>query len=107
MAYYEKKLGHLLAFLRERNVTTPASITPDVIRRYLVNLANAYNANACELERVPINHAVLCWVRMQMAEHRYENWLHEGGTPDRMRRPLSMPTVQVNIAQQQVNVAGW
>ena len=81
------------------------------------------------LEKMLIDHLMLCWLRLQLAEHRYTNCIKEGGTLaqgeswekrlsavqrrylravetlGRIRR-MKLPTVQVNIGDKQVNVAG-
>jgi len=87
---------------------------------------------ATELERLLIDHVVLCWLRQQMMELRYVQTTHDGTrtlkqseyderrmtatqgrylraleTLARVRRLLRMPpVVQVNVGAQQVNMAG-
>lgn len=84
-------------------------------------------ANA--LERMLIDHVALCWLRLQCVEQRYTNTTSQRiGIPQadywerrlsaaqqrylraveilaRIRR-LRLPTMQVNIADKQVNIAG-
>ncbi|MCE5237180.1 hypothetical protein LLH23_01645 [bacterium] len=81
------------------------------------------------LERMLVDHLVLCWMRLQLTEYRYSEFLKAGGsfqeaeywekrlsanqrrylraveTLARIRR-LALPAIQVNIGGQQVNVAG-
>jgi len=81
------------------------------------------------LEQMLIDHLILCWLRLQMAEHRYTEFIKEGGTLAQAEfwekrlaavqrrylravetlariRKLALPTIQVNIGDKQVNVAG-
>jgi hypothetical protein len=80
------------------------------------------------LEQMLIDHLLLCWVRLQLAEHTYTGCIKEGGTLNqgifwekrlsavqrrylravetlaRIRR-MDLPTIQINVADQQVNIA--
>jgi hypothetical protein len=81
------------------------------------------------LEKMLIDHLMLCWLRLQMAEHVYTGCTKEGGTLNQglfwekrlsavqrryLRavetlariRKLALPVLQVNIGDKQVNVAG-
>lgn len=81
------------------------------------------------LEQMLIDHLLLCWVLLQLAEHCYTGCNAEGGTLNQalfwekrlaavQRRYLravetlariwkmALPTIQVNIGDKQVNVAG-
>jgi len=83
---------------------------------------------ASPLERALIDHAVLCWTRLQLAEQDYTRTMSQSVTltlGDYMQRKLSavqrrylracetlarvrrlgLPPVQLNIAERQVNVA--
>lgn len=84
---------------------------------------------ATQLERMLIDHVILCWLRMQIAEYRYQSILQDSVTLNqadyherkmtatqarylravetlaRIRR-LALPALQVNIADKQVNLAG-
>jgi len=86
-------------------------------------------AQAAPLEQGLIEHAALCWVRLQTVEQSYSNviaqnctlaladywerrlsaaqrrYLRACETLARVRR-LRLPAVQVNIADKQVNIAG-
>jgi len=80
------------------------------------------------LEQTLIDHILLCWLRLQLAEHKYTACIKEGGTIGqgdfwerrlsavqrrylraveslaRIRR-MNLPTIQVNVADKQVNIA--
>jgi len=81
------------------------------------------------LEQMLIDHLILCWLRLQVAEHKYTDFIKRGGafieagywekhlsatqrrylraveTLARIRK-MALPTIQVNIGDRQVNVAG-
>ena len=79
------------------------------------------------LEQMLIDHVILCWLRLQMAEHAYTGWaggsLAQGDfrerrlsavqrrylraveTLARIRR-IALPALQINVGDKQVNVAG-
>jgi len=80
------------------------------------------------MERMLIDHILLCWLRLQLAEHRYTSfWQGDGSTElamfwekrlsavqrrylravetlARIRR-MDLPAIQVNVADKQVNIA--
>ena len=86
-------------------------------------------ATASPLEKTLIDHAVLCWMRLQCIEQKYSNistqsislaladywerrlsaaqrrYLRACETLARVRR-LRLPALQVNIGQEQTNIAG-
>ena len=85
--------------------------------------------DASPLEKMLIDHTVLCWLRLQMVEYRYSDVMNQSVTLTvgdfwerrlsaaqrrylraceslaRIRR-LRLPAMQVNIAEKQVNIAG-
>ncbi|MBU0607064.1 MAG: hypothetical protein KKI08_04220 [Armatimonadetes bacterium] len=81
------------------------------------------------LEQMLIDHLLLCWLRLQLAEHTYTYLIAEGGSLNQALfwekrlsavqrrylravealariRKLALPAIQVNIGDKQVNVAG-
>ena len=107
--------------------TTPAIRESVIMGRETMRRELGYDTSPM-LEQMLIDHLLLCWVRLQLAEHAYTGCLKEGGTLNqgefwekrlsavqrrylraveslaRIRR-MNLPTIQINVADKQVNVA--